>query len=261
MKEMKKFLKEWGLVGLVILVLFCIYFYLSELKSIIPDLSGGLLVEIVGAILTLWLIERVLRKNEEKHRIRMEKAALRSFRFTVVDLLNLFWNMRRAAAIASLVVPPANWREAIASDAAINDIRHLDFMSDAGILPPLTWNNYATQVFQNTYLPAIRRLIDSYAPFLSAELVEKIEALNSSELFSRIFLQAASLSRIPDGPTQLPLLAGMTGFLKNTINDLLDLVDIYNDLCPEKAIAFDGRDLSENSAPLLGTGRVEFAEE
>ena len=256
-----KLLKERWHILLVILFLGLFYFRSTIWDNAVPDLSGGLLVEVLGAVLTFVLIERVLQKSEERRRRRMEKAALTSFRFTIGDLLNLFWNMRRAAASAVLDSPPANWREAISSDEAIDDIKHLDFLSDAGTHPPLTWNNYVAQTFQNVHLPAIRRLIESYAPFLSERLVEKLEALNGAELFCRMFLQAGGLSSIPGRPQQVPMLACMEGSIRSAIANLLDLVDIYNELCPEKNIEFPGLDLSENTRPLVGTGRVEYREE
>lgn len=257
----KKLIKDWWRILLVILLLGLLYFRVSGQNEVIPNLSGGLLVEVLGSVLTFLLIERVLQKSEEMKRRRMEKAALTSFRFTIVDLLNLFWNMRRAAARAALDSPPANWREAISSDPAIDDIKHLDFLSDAGIHPPLTWNNYVAQSFQNVHLPAIRRLIESYAPFLSERLVEKLEALNGAELFCRMFLQAGGLSSIPERPQQIPMLACVEGSIRSAIAGLLDLVDIYNELCPEKRIEFPGMDLKEKTKPLVGTGRVEYMEE
>lgn len=256
-----KLLKEWWHILLVVFFLGLFYFRATIWDNVIPDLSGGLLVEVLGSVLTFMLIERVLQRSEERRRRRMEKAALTSFRFTIVDLLNLFWDMRRAAASAALDSPPANWREAISSDEAIDDIKHLNFLSDAGIHPPLTWNNYLAQSFRNVHLPAIRRLIESYASFFSEGLVEKLEALNGAELFCRMFVQAGGLSNMPEELQEVPMLACMETSIRSAVADLLDLVDIYNGLCPEKCIEFPGLDLSENTRPLVGTGRVEYREE
>lgn len=247
-------------MGIIILLLGGLYLKVSEANLILPDLSGGLFVEVIGAILTFALIDRVIQRSEERKRVHIEKLALKSFRFTIIDLLNIFWNMRRAAAKESLTVPPANWREAITSDAAIDDLKHLDFLSDAGMHPTHTWNSYIAKTFQENHLPAIRRLIDSYAPFLSERAVEKLEALNSSALFCRVFLHADSFSTIPSGPEQLPILAIMEDDLRAALKNVLSLVDLYNELCPESRIAFEGLDLSENVKPLLGTGRVESPE-
>ena len=255
---MKKFIKNWWLIILLLITLCIIYLLNVNFSNVSLEISGGLMIEIMGAIITFLLIDRVLKNNEENKRIRIEKAALKGFKFTLKDLLNMFWRMRRAAAKVALEKPPLNWHEAILSDKAIDDYRHLDFLSDAGIHPPLTWNNYVAQYFREKFLPAFRNIIDSYSIFLSPELIEKLEALNSSELFSRIFLQSAHFSSLPEGPKKIPILYEMENYLRKTINDLIDLTNMYNKLCPDDPIIFEGLNLSENSKPLLGTGRIEI---
>ena len=249
---MFNFIKKWWLLVLISLNLGT-YYLLNEKQSVTIELSGGLLVEIIGAIITFILIDRVLKNQEERKRLLTEKVALKGFRFTIIDLLNVFWRMRRAAAEQILDKPPENWREAILSDEAINDYKHLNFLSDAGIHPPITWNNYVSEYFRNTYLPAIRQVIDSYSIFLSTELIEKLEALSSSELFSRIFLQSAHFTSIPDAPKEMPMLYAMEDYLRKTIADLLDLTDMYNKRFPDKPIKFESR----KERPLLGTGRIK----
>lgn len=239
----------------IILAIISLIVYFSPVTFSYGDLLNGLIVEILGAIITFFVIDVALEKNEELKRKKMQKIGILSLRKTIEDLLNMFWRMRRASAKEALKETPENWIEAISSEEAINDIKHLDFLSCAGVYPRVNWNQFVANHFKNEYFPSIHRIIDSYGAFLSENIVEKLENFNNDRLFNRVFLIGHAFTSIE---TAKPILQLHEKELKAAIKHTLDIYDLYNKLFPDNKIYFDKNlNLKENQNPLLGTGRIE----
>lgn len=254
-------MKHWLLAIFVIALLLLIYLITSDSSSWISDIAGSLFGETAGAVVTIILIEKIYRRIEEEKRSRIEKAALRNLRYTLVDLVNLFWKMRRAGANTLPPEPITSITDAIATPQAIDDMCHLDFYSDAGMIPAVNWFTHVSQYFTNIHLPAIRRIIDSYATSLSADLIENLEDINSSPLFCRYFTEAHAVPIALDTikspiPKHCALLADWGEELSRSIGLIVQIISHHNRLCPENPIEFGPKDMKEKESPLFGTGRV-----
>lgn len=253
MKKFFKSINEWKWVIIILILLFIIT---SFKEFSIFNISEGLIVELIGSLLTLSLIDKIIQNRENKQKVIIQKIAFKSIKLPIKWALYLFWKMRRAAAIKKLDKPPESWREALLSDNAINDIIHLNYISDAGTYPKSTFSNLIRNTFKNDIIPAFEGMIEKYSLYLDDYSIKILESFKNDQIVQTIFIKNM---QFPDSLTkenELGLLYGLEENLKVTINSLIDVVEHYNSLFPKNRIDPPNNDLSENTRPLLGSGRI-----
>jgi hypothetical protein len=230
-------------------------------KEWLKDLSlnGG--TEILGILLTVLLIDAVIKRNEERERSRVRLAAYQQLR---IPLIHQFMALH-AMFKACIPIPPekkATEVRDLFNDDYFVQIAFLDFSKPAPIasIQPLQWYDYLS-LESRKFRAALGRTIEKYAVFLDVETIELLERLLDSSFLN--ILEQAPGSRDYDKKQGYKraqnLLSGqgMSQLIRSYTSDYSGLVDAFNRIVQDdKKIVIDEDFWWDNVAPKYGSARV-----
>lgn len=200
-----------GYAALVLLAL-----VLLALTEVGPDWrvldthGANLAAELFGILVTLLLVERILRWQRARELAPIRTVAARRLRRPVSDLVYLLTQMYKAAS------PPDAARHdspAVLIEGWATEVPRLDFLRPAPVVPAASWHQHVARSAR-----AIQHALDEtlarYPEALGTEVVISAEAMTDHHIW-KLLLQAessaaarASLALTPPVPFMLELHSG-----------------------------------------------------
>jgi hypothetical protein len=159
------------------------YIYGSRLDpNLLQNLWLNVGTEVFGILLTVLLIEAVIRRHEEQERNRVKQVAFQQLRFPLLHQLHVLHGMYKASVLHPPEKRPTEVRD-LFDDRYFAEIAFLDLSKAAPaftIAGPLQWLDYLNRECGN-FKSSLGRTIDKYAVFLDASTVELLEKMINSE--------------------------------------------------------------------------------
>lgn len=259
MRPLRLSLIVLGLIQIILIVL-----YLYSIKcgpDWLKDVSLNVGTEVFGILLTVWLIDAVIRKNEQSDRERVVKVAFAQMRLPLKRHITMLLGMYKAAVAHAPQDPPRELRALFGPDYAVQ-LAFLDFAKPAPLMnvQPLTWFDYFHHEIEQ-FRSALTRTIEKYATFLDPETVELLESLIASSLLG-LLSQARAIPQIDrqqGSNRQYNLLAGqgVPELIHQHTELVLRLAALANGKLPEdKKVEVSAADWRNDIAPQFGSARL-----
>lgn len=253
-------LLRFSYATLVVLELVCLIFlFIPTLPDWMNDIALNLGTEILGILLTVLLIDSVIRGNEKRERSRYQAVALRQLRIPLVHHLQLLFSLYKASIPhkpEELVSDPRK----LFSDDYFVQLAFFDFSKSAPVVPEIQWFDHLKQEFTQ-FRDALSRTVEKYALYLDVETVELVEQLINSTLLSFV-LQAPvvrDLDRSQGIRRQYNLLggSGMAKLVREHTQWFSESVESYNEGVPvEQRIKLADHLWRDDVAPQIGSARL-----
>ena len=249
-------------LGLIQAALIATYLYSFRCgPDWLKDASLNVGTEVFGILLTVWLIDAVIRRNEQVNRDRVVTVAFAQMRLPLRRHLTMLLGMYKAAVTHAPQNPPRELRELFGPDYPVQ-LAFLDFAKPAPLMnvQPLSWFDYFTHEVES-FRSALARTIEKYATFLDPEAVELLESLIASNLLG--FLAQARaippIDRQQGIARQYNLLSGqgVADMIGQHTALVQRLVALANERLPrEKWVAIAADDWRNDIAPQFGSARL-----
>ena len=212
-------------------------------------------------MLTVFLIDALIRRNEERERKRVRRVAFQQLRIPLLHHLLVLHGMYKASIPNPPEIRPGEVRE-LFTDSYFVQLTFLDFSKPAPLSSavPLQWFDYL-KMESEKFKAALGRTIEKYAVFLEGDSVEILETLINSSFIS--LLEQAPAIRDVDKREAFKrnynLLAGqgIAELVREYANVFTRLVELYNLAVPGEQKLILGSDLWRNDiAPQFGSARI-----
>ncbi len=226
----------------------------------LKDVSLNLGTEILGILLTVALIDRVIRSNEKAERERYRAIAIKQLRIPLLHHLDVLLNIFKA----SIQSPPeksyANVSE-LFDDDYFSQIGLLDFAKQAPVMGGIQWFEYLSYEFSK-FKDGLGRTIEKYAPYLDSDSIDLMEQILNSSFLAYI-LQVPAI-RATDQNVGFKRAYNMLFGVQEMVVEYTDLfsqlVETYNRCAAEdKRLLVHDYFWSNNTAPLIGSGRIDMS--
>lgn len=222
------------------------------------DVALNLGTEVIGILLTVFLIDIVIRRHEEKERAMYKRVAFQQMRIPIRRHFSLLFGIYKASVAEAAARPVATPSELFDGDY-FEQLKQFDFSKEAPTAPKQPWMNYLAQQTQN-FKDSLSRTLEKYAIYLPAEDVDLIEGLLNSSFLS--FLEQLPSIRRLDQTEGLrrsyTMLSanGMTDMLREH-TDLFEKLTIeYEDAVPSDTLSLRDDPWRNDVAPKIGSARV-----
>lgn len=252
-------------LGLLLVVLFAMgfgymygnYYDVDWLKEVSLNLG----TEIVGILLTVWLVDAVLRRNELLERTRIRRVIFTQLRRAIQSQLMILQSMYKAAAAHSPENLPQSVSQLFGPDYYVQ-IAFLDFSKPAPLasVDPLQWFDHLHHEAE-CFKSALAHTIEKYAVFLDAATVEILEELMASAFISIVMqLRTTRSLDVKAGLRRQCNFFGMPGgseLVKQYVDLFQKLVDISNKELPSNnKITLKSKYWGDGIAPQFGSARI-----
>lgn len=229
-----------------------------------PDSEGwrsftlNLLTEIVGILLTILLIDAVIRRRETREQKRYRSVTLQQMRIPLIQHLHLLFNMYKASVEEKPTKDVANVAD-LFTDDYLKEIQYLDLGSPGPVHPPMQWFEYMNLEINRMH-DALGRVVDKYAMYLDPDTLDVAEQLINSPLVNTVghFRTMYGLQCTPAGQDSpfVPLF-GLNEVVHDHVHAFSKLVEIYNEeVSGDRKIAIEDPMWLNNAHPLIGSGRA-----
>jgi hypothetical protein len=249
-------------LGLIQVALIGLYSYSTKCgPDWLKEVSLNVGTEVFGILLTVWLVDAVIRKNEQSDRDRVVKVAFAQMRLPLRRHIAMLLSMYKAALAHAPYDPPRELRDLFGPDYAVQ-LAFLDFAKPAPLMnvQPITWFDYFHHEVEQLR-SALTRTIEKYATFLDPETVELLESLTGSSLLG-LLSQARAIPHIDRQQglnRKYNLLSGqgVPDLIRQHTELVLHLTALANDKLPEdKKIELKADDWRNDIAPQFGSARL-----
>ena len=257
---MKNLLNRSYALLIAIALVFVYAYYKFKTIDIVRDFTPNLLSEIGGILLTVFLIDRVIRKYQDVETNKYKAIALRQLRAPLNRIYHLFGQMYKASTLA-LPEPSTRDFSGLFTDNFYNSIGFIDLSKPAPIMPEVNWIRYLDHHF--TALKSdIDNIVEKFGVYLGADTVDLMMKIKDS----RFVLLATQFKVIPELHKTLGvkyrynLLQGpdMAKILRDFVDNYIILVQYYNGTVLERdRIRYDESLWNENLMPKLGSDRID----
>jgi hypothetical protein len=237
------------------------YLYLTQTNcDWLKDLSLNVGTEILGILLTVFLIDAVIRRNEEKERVMARSLAFQQLGLPLRHQLGVLHNLYKASITNPPEKPPVEVEE-LFSPSYFVQIAFLDFSKPAPLIAakPLQWFDYLKSESEKFRL-ALGRTIEKYALFLNIDEIELLEELINSSFLA--MLEQAPAIRDVDGKEGFKRNynlfggQGMDDLVRRYTVSFSRLVRIYNSIAPDRKLCVTSEMWRNDVAPQLGSARI-----
>lgn len=181
--------------SVTLLILLAGFFFLLLARGVPGgDVWLNLGTEVVGIILTVWLVDRSIRSIQEAQRQRLERLALGQLRIPVRQHLSVLLKMLKAGSLK-----PFNqheWSLEKLFEIMPGRLGCLDFSGKAPSMPPKTWFDFTAESFKDLRA-RIHSVIEKYAAHIDGGTLETLEALSDSQ-FMNILLWGPAMVKLDE---------------------------------------------------------------
>ncbi|HJV82038.1 hypothetical protein [Noviherbaspirillum sp.] len=227
----------------------------------LKDLSLNVGTEIFGILLTVFLIDAVIRRNEERERNRVRQIAFQQLRIPLLHQLHMLHGMYKGCIPRQPEIVPASIRELFSDDYFVQ-LAFLDFSKPAPLSStvPLQWFDYLKMEVEK-FKAALGRTIEKYAVFLDADSIALLERLMDASFISLIAQAPAirDVDRRENFRRSYNLLAGqgMAELIRKYTEAFCQLVETYNLAVPaELKLALDSGLWRNDMSPQFDSARL-----
>lgn len=225
------------------------------------DLSLNVGTEVFGIVLTVFLIDAVIRRNEVRERRRVRRVAFQQLRIPLIHHLTVLQQMYKAAIFNPPERQPVEVRE-LFTDSYFVQVAFLDFSKPAPVdsVVPLQWFDWLRMEATN-FKAALGRTIEKYATFLEGGSVELLEGLINSHFLSLLIqVPAVRDTDIRENTRRsYNVLSGegMVEFVREYVDKFSSLVELYNAaVLDNEKVRMDDQFWRNDIAPVFGSGRL-----
>lgn len=224
-------------------------------------ISLNLGTEVFGILLTVLLIEAVIRKHDGLERMRIRKVAFQQLRGPLQQQLTVLQVMYKAAVSHPPEKLPTTMSELFTDDYFVQ-LTFLDFSMPAPLasVAPLQWFDYL-HMEADKFRGALSRTIEKYATFLDATAVQLMEELINSN-FLAFLLQAPAVRQL-DQKENLKRRynffsgQGMPDMVGQHARQIATLVSMHNEVAAQDAnIELDSQQWRNDIGPQFGSART-----
>ena len=224
----------------------------------IKDVSLNVGTEILGILLTVFLIDAVIRRNQEKERDRIRTLAFQQLRIPLIHQLTVLQGIYKAS-IANLPENLPTEVNDLFGPGYFVQIAFFDFSKTAPLASAAPWFDYLKSESEKLRL-ALNRTIEKYAVFLNAAEIELMEMIVNSDFLSLVE-QAPSVRTIDqkEGYKRTYNLfggQGMDGLVREYTGWFAELIAIYNSILPNNRIVITKDWWRNDVAPRVGSARI-----
>jgi hypothetical protein len=214
MSEYRKILylilrKKWGLyatLSLLALVASCLY--LTEIGG---DLIGGILTEILGICITVFILDVIISYTDERRHYKINHLALSYIKGLIGRLVELIQQQQQSASGTNLA--SAEWCKLLTPEVAETICNNLDPNGSCRTIyqRPVDWMEH-NKIFAEKFTSDLDSLIDKYLVYIPEDIIEKLEATKHSIVFETYRIsKTLELRQIRMGQ-DFQYLGGMTSF-------------------------------------------------
>lgn len=238
------------------------YFFASRSEiEWLKDLSLNLGTEVVGILLTVILIDSVIRGNELEERKRVNTVAFQQLRIPLVHQLQMLHGMYKAAATHPPEKKPVAASE-LFTDSYFVQLAFLDFSKPAPVVShvPIQWMDYLNMEAEK-FKSALSRTLEKYSIFLDVDTIEILEDLLASSFLS-VICQLSTLrdldkNRNINRSFNVFSGQGMTELARAYTESFTKLIEVHNsNVSQEKRIHLDEGYWRNDIAPQFGSARI-----
>ncbi|MET0067693.1 MAG: hypothetical protein ABW076_15220 [Candidatus Thiodiazotropha sp.] len=222
----------------------------------IDNLGANLSTEVAGILITLLIVERLLKMSKDEEEKKKAKPAYQKIYQSMKDVVELAEFMIKAASTAPVEKQPKSAKETF-SEARVSNLRYLDFTA-TGHMADANWGNISELILGNAKIQ-IHDAFDLYIAFLPSEYVSAINEVIEHPFFSHWFNTYKAVDNIEYRAaiyrTQQPnLWEKADHFAQPFFKSLIKAVEIHNKLSDTK-IPVGADWLLAELGPGVGTGR------
>jgi hypothetical protein len=223
-----------------------------------PSLNLG--ANIVGILLTVLLIDTVIRRNENTERRRIRRITFQQLRRPLLRHLQVLYGMYKASVLQAPDVRSADI-PGLFDARYFAELAFLDFPKPAPVSSPipLQWFDYLSMA-ASEFKADLGRTIDRYALFLDSESVELTETLINS-VFISLLQQVPAIRDAGHRGQAVPIAniwagEGMSEIVREYVVSYTPLVEHYNRTVNDEERLTPNDDLWRNDvAPSFGSAR------
>ncbi|BBN88476.1 hypothetical protein [Azospira sp. I09] len=130
------------------------------------SLGPNLLSEFIGAAITVYGIDFLIRRREEKRLLPVRAASYEDVRIMAHWALNL-WKAAYEKSVGN--ADPTSWRQLLSDEFVQRVMISLDIARPANILPPAPWGNYVDHEMQRIHQWA-EKILERHSSALDPEI-------------------------------------------------------------------------------------------
>jgi hypothetical protein len=251
-----------SLVLLLVLTLLGYVYGTASDTRWVADPSLNLGANVFGILLTVFLIDGAIRRNETWERRRIRKIAFQQLRRPMLRHLQVIYGMYKAAAVQAPEVRSADI-PGLFDEHYFAELAFLDFSKPAPVSSPvpMQWFDYLS-IAVSEFKADLGRTVDRYAMFLDAESVNLIETLINS-VFIALLQQVPAIRDLGRRGQAVPSAniwagEGMAVIVRDYVAGFVALVELHNRIVGDEQPLTPNEDLWRNDvAPTFGSGRLE----
>jgi hypothetical protein len=223
------------------------------------EISLNLATEVAGILVTVWLVDSVMRKRDENNRRRLCRAAFLQFRLPLARHLALMQAMFKAAIPNPPEHLPTTFDELFGPEYYVQ-LGFLDLAKPAPVASRIEWVDYLAQECLH-FQKAAATTTDRYIAFLDPEVVEVFEqVLDSSFLSMTIqFPAVRNFDKVKNITNRQYNLWGSLGVqepLRGHVSLLKKIVELSDAHLQDKKLQLDAQGWSNQIAPAFGSARI-----
>lgn len=246
---------------------FIIYYFVKTTVGGIPILENffaGVSAATFGSYITVILVERSFRIQEENRRQRMQNAALRQLRLNINKHLSFLGNMYIASSQEYPSSSPNSYSDFF-NNEFFRNVQFLDFSEEFPTAREHTcpsWFYYSENQIRE-FQESIDQAINQYSGWMDPELVNTLNEIKDSELLNFILgiseADIVELDRRKGHERHYAILLGFPEMIQEHTTALLELIEQYDDIDDIEVIDVEAI-WSENATPHPNSARIDPAE-
>lgn len=217
----------------------------------------GLSTELTGAILIIFLVDRIIARNQEEETTRRRTIALRGLRFALRQHLALLVAMFKASVSKQ---PERDYRTPsdLFDDYYVEQVGFLDFAKKAPVLPDMRWYEYLASEC-GRFKEQVNLTLTKFSTDIDPDLLDVLEELVNSPFLSFI-IQAPAINVIDQRlgfARSQNLFMGLGPIVKDYVNAFSKLLELYNaNVADMDRVSLPPGIWRNDVAPKLGDSRV-----
>lgn len=256
-------LLKYSYIGLTSILAICLtLFFIVKGNSDIKDFLLNLSTEVIGILLTVVLIDSVLRLKETREKQQLLKNSLIQLRPPINRCLHLILNMYKASKKEKTENLKSDFSELFTDKDFFDEIRNLDIFSNAPVTPKCDWVYHLDNELK-FFKYSLEKTIEKYSHLLDSELIKLLEDIINSSFLS-LFIQTLPTlirTRINEGrPYKIDVFYNSEyGGLLPFCRLMLEFTEKYNKIMDDEKlmIKFDVGIWSDKISPRFGQSRIK----
>lgn len=250
---------RWSYLALTVMVVVCLaaYILLPVTHTGWRGLTLNLATEVLGILLTVILIDSIIRRRQDRERSRYRSIAVQQLRFPLIQHSMLLFNLYKASVERKPEREISGVADLFDADY-FEQIGYLDFEKLGPVTPPMIWAEWVGAEM-GRFKDDLERVVDKYAIYFDPDTLEVAERLVSSRFIHLTGFFPTMIVQWKQGGVQVPanLLVGLSDMVREHTTAFCNLVEVYNAEAPEdRKVAFGEHMWHNDTSPLIGSGRV-----